>query len=131
MLAAVTGNDTDKAIAEPGADRAILEALWAKVVDDVGASKAHDAFIKHCQQSDQLPEAARRYREHRDALDGEAEETKELINKRLAAIATLAMAQIDAQRSDPSKSRALRILQVVIAILTFAAIVGVARMLLQ
>jgi len=118
MVTPVSDNDGDSGDAMTSADSAIAEALWSKVIEDVTATKAHEAFVSHCQQCDQLQEAARRYREHRDGIDEADEETRELITKRLGGIATVAMAQLDAQRTDPHESRMLRVLQFIIAVRT-------------
>jgi hypothetical protein len=108
----------------------ILDALWAKVLEDFAAPRAHQAFIDHCRQSERLPEAAKRYRDHKERLAEDDEAARAEADRRLGAIAMLAMAQLDANRSPPGRSRLLQALTLVMAILTLAAMVGLIRALL-
>lgn len=84
-------------------DSAVIEALWAKVEENLRADAPHQAFLEQCARSERLLDAAKRYRQVRDGLDDE--ELRALIDRRLAAIATLAMAQIDAHRTAPRPKR--------------------------
>lgn len=112
------------------ADRAIIDALWTKVTEDFAASKPHQAFLEHCRQSDQLPEAARRYRQHKEQLDDDDEVGRAEADKRLSAIALLAMAQLDANRSTPQKSKLTQVLTLIMATITLAAMVALVKALL-
>jgi len=107
--------------ASPGTERAVAEALWAKIASDPSADGPHQAFLSHCAESDQLDEAARRYREAKDELEGE-DALREVYDQRLAAIATLALAKLDVEHEPPPLSLPLRIIQVLmlgIAVLSF------------
>jgi hypothetical protein len=73
---------------------AALEALWKNVVDHWNDDKAHAAFLEHCQSSDQLVEAAVRYR----GMKGDRDRGPEA-EKRLQGVALLAMAKLEAARS--------------------------------
>lgn len=86
------------------ADRAITEALWERVAADWTAEGPHRAFLEHCTRADLLPEAARRYREAKEANEAD-EALRALFDRRLAAIATLAIASLDARRTPPRPPR--------------------------
>ena len=75
---------------------AALEALWKRVCDEWDDDAVHGAFLQHCQQADQLVEAAVRYQGM--AGDREKGPTAE---KRLRAVATLALAKLETQRAAP------------------------------
>jgi hypothetical protein len=76
-----------------------LEALWEAARADWAADAPNRAFIEYCRARGELPEAAKRYREAKDAGAG-----TEAIQKRLAAIALIAMNDIDTRKSEaPSK----------------------------
>lgn len=77
-----------------------LEALWKNVLDNWDDDKAHGAFLEHCQRSDQLVEAAVRYR----GMKGDRERGP-VAEKRLQGVAMLAMAQLEASRSTPGEPR--------------------------
>ena len=80
---------------------AVLEALWKKVLDNWDDDAAHGAFLEHCQSSQQLVEAAVRYR----GMKGDRERG-ELAEKRLKGVAILAMASLESMRSEqPKKTR--------------------------
>jgi hypothetical protein len=72
----------------------VLEALWKNVVDRWEDDAAHVAFIDHCQNQDALVEAAVRYR----GMAGDHERSAQA-QKRLGAIAVLAMARLESLRS--------------------------------
>jgi len=77
---------------------AVLDALWKKVLDDWENEHVHGAFIDHCQTTGQLLEAAVRYRGMAgDHLRGAA------ADKRLKAIALVAMTNMESQRSEPPR----------------------------
>jgi hypothetical protein len=109
------------------ADVAIREALWSKVVADFGSEAAHEAFLKHSQASDALAEAARRYRAHKDAATDEA--TRAAVDRRLAAITALALAQIDAKKGSIERRKPHPLLVLVAALFAAAVLVVLARAL--
>ncbi len=111
-------------------DRAIIDALWGKVVQDFSSAKPHQAFLEQCQRSDQLVEAARRYREHKDSLPKDDEQSRSEADKHLDAIAIRAIARLDESRSSPEPSRLMRVLSVLIAMLTLIAVTILMRALL-
>lgn len=71
-----------------------LEALWKHVLDHWEEDAAHGAFLEHCQRADQLVEAAVRYR----GMKGDRERGK-AAEKRLAGVALLALAKLEASRT--------------------------------
>jgi len=71
---------------------AAFEALWKNVLDRWDEERAHGAFLEHCQVSDQLAEAAARYR----GMKGDRERGA-IAEKRLAGLRSL--------RSPSSKPR--------------------------
>ncbi len=72
----------------------VLEGLWKKVVDHWEDDATHGAFLQYCQTADRLLEAAVRYRGMAgDRARGPSAE------KRLGAIALLAMAKLESQRA--------------------------------
>jgi hypothetical protein len=121
-------NDADGPLSRDyGVSDPLLEALWQKARADFRADDPNRAFIEHCRQSQLLPEAARRYREERDRVD---EAAREPIARRLAAIATIAMAQLDAQKREPPKRRthpAFVILAALVLLLTIYGLVVALR----
>jgi hypothetical protein len=73
---------------------AALEALWKHVVDNWDDDKPHGAFLEHCRQTNQLAEAAARYRGMTgDRVRGAAAQ------KRLEGVAVLAMTALESTRS--------------------------------
>lgn len=77
-----------------------LEALWANVTRDWESDKAHAAFLNYCQAHDQLPEAAVRYR----GMAGDRERGPSA-EKRLKAVAALALHSLEATRTERPQSR--------------------------
>lgn len=72
----------------------MLEALWKRVTDDWDAEPAHQAFLEYCRSSEQLVEAAVRYR----GMAGDHARA-ELAEKKLKAVALLALTRLEASRS--------------------------------
>lgn len=72
----------------------ILEARWKAVLDDWENDAAHGAFLQYCDTSDQLLEAAVRYR----GMAGDRRRGASA-DKKLAAISLLAIAKLEAQRT--------------------------------
>ena len=79
---------------------AALEALWKNVLDRWEEDRAHGAFLEHCQATDQLAEAAARYR----GMKGDHERGA-IADKRLAGVAIVALAKLEATRTRPPVSR--------------------------
>jgi hypothetical protein len=75
---------------------AAFEALWKNVLDRWDDERAHGAFLEHCQITDQLAEAAARYR----GMKGDRERGA-VAEKRLAGVAIVALAKLEASRSRP------------------------------
>jgi hypothetical protein len=71
-----------------------FEALWKNVLDKWDEERAHGAFLEHCQATDQLAEAAARYRGMKGDRDRSA-----VAEKRLAGVAIVALAKLEATRS--------------------------------
>jgi len=115
------------------ADEAIAEALWRQVEDDLASDEAHQKLVEHFRARGQLAEAARLYRELKEALDPEEDgHTIEGIDKRLSGIAILAMAQLDVTKSEPkTRSLAVTLLMVVVGLFFVAAFVGLIKALLS
>jgi CHASE2 domain-containing sensor protein len=84
----------------------VLEALWKRVVDEWENDAVHGVFIEHCQMTSQLLEAAVRYR----GMSGDHARGP-VAQKRLQAIAILAVAQLEAARStrQPRAATATRV----------------------
>jgi hypothetical protein len=78
---------------------AAFEALWKNVLDHWDDDRAHGAFLEHCQHSDQLPEAAARYR----GMKGDRERSA-IADKKLAAVAIVALAKLEATRTKLPRS---------------------------
>jgi Lon protease-like protein len=100
----------------------VTEALWLKVLEDFESDKAHQAFLTHCRDADVLPEAARRYSQRKNTLNESQSEEREAIDKRMAAIALLAMSQLEERRTPPN-SRAKRILTYVAALMAVGTVI--------
>ncbi|MEI9952078.1 MAG: hypothetical protein WDO74_24605 [Pseudomonadota bacterium] len=77
---------------------AAFEALWKSVLDDWQDERAHGAFLEYCQTTDQLAEAAARYRGMKGDRDRSA-----VAEKRLAGIAVVALAKLHATRSQRAR----------------------------
>ena len=93
---------------------AALEALWKNVVDQWDDERAHGAFLEHCQTTDQLVEAAVRYR----GMAGDRERG-DVARKRLQGVAILAMAKLESSRTSPG--RRSRVLSMVVVLFFVAA----------
>jgi hypothetical protein len=93
------------------------DALWKNALDRWDDDKAHAAFLEHCQRTDQLPEAAARYR----GMAGDRERGPSA-GKRLEAVALLAMAKLETMRGGRSVSRPRWPSYVLIALFVFGTI---------
>jgi hypothetical protein len=96
----------------------VLEALWKNALDRWEDDSAHGAFVEHCQQSDQLVEAAVRYR----GMAGDRGRGEQA-QKRLNAIAVLALARLEGMRS-PSKREPSRAGAYLLIVMFIAASIG-------
>lgn len=94
-----------------------LEALWKNVLDNWDDDKAHGAFLEHCQRSGLLVEAAVRYR----GMKGDRERG-EVADKRLQGVAMLAMAQLEASRSERQETGSRWVVLVVALVLLLVAL---------
>jgi hypothetical protein len=72
----------------------VFEALWKRVADAWEQDETHGAFLRHCQETGQLLEAAVRYR----GMAGDRERGPDA-ERRLKAVALLAMAQLESSRA--------------------------------
>jgi hypothetical protein len=107
------------------AQAAITDALWRAVLDDFDDDAVHAKFIQHCGTRGQLAEAAKRYRHHRDGLDDDDEAPHEAAEKRLNAVALLAVAQFDTDLGDePRRHPALAWITLFIVLMFIAAVGG-------
>jgi|SRR6187431_566844 len=70
-----------------------FEALWKSVLDRWEEERVHGAFLEYCQTTDQLAEAAARYR----GMKGDRDRSL-VAEKRLSAIAVVALAKLHATR---------------------------------
>lgn len=75
---------------------AAFEALWKNVLNRWEEERAHGAFLEHCQETNQLAEAAARYR----GMKGDRERGA-VAEKRLAGVAIVALAKLEATRTRP------------------------------
>ena len=89
----------------------ILEALWKKTLDDFDDESAHAAFLDHCQATRQLLEAAIRYR----GMAGDHVRGR-IAERRLAAIAALALADLETERTPERRGITLAVRLVLIVL---------------
>ena len=90
---------------------AVLEVLWKRVLDDFANDAAHGAFVEHCQLTNQLLEAAVRYR----GMAGDHVRGA-MAQQRLNGIAALAMATLEMERI-PERTNAATIARIVAIVL--------------
>lgn len=99
----------------------VLERLWKRTLDDWANDAAHGAFIEHCQTTKQLLEAAVRYRgmagDHARGASAE---------KRLEAIAFLALAELETARTPERRGMQVALQIALIVIFVTATILLVA-----
>jgi hypothetical protein len=77
-----------------------FEALWKSVLDHWEEDRTHGAFLDYCGATDQLAEAAARYR----GMKGDRDRSV-VAEKRLAGIAIVALAKLEATRSPAPRRR--------------------------
>ena len=97
---------------------AALETLWKHVTSHWEDEAAHRAFLEHCHASDRLVEAAVRYR----GMKGDHARGA-LAEKKLAAIATLALTRLEVERS-PARGKSSSLLAYVLIALFIAGSAG-------
>jgi hypothetical protein len=78
---------------------AALDTLWKHALDHWDEEAAHRAFLEHCRVNDRLVEAAVRYR----GMKGDHTRGP-LAEKKLQAIAALALTRLEAERS-PARAK--------------------------
>ncbi len=105
----------------------VTEALWGKVLEDFAADKSHEAFLLHCQQCDLLSEAARRYSAYKSTLNEDQTDERDAIDRRLGAVALLAMSQLDDLRTPPAVV-GRKVLTAVAAVLAIVSVIGIAML---
>jgi hypothetical protein len=79
---------------------AALDVLWKHVTSHWDDEAAHRAFLEHCRVNDRLVEAAVRYR----GMKGDHARGA-LAEKKLGAIAALALTRLEAERSPAREKR--------------------------
>ena len=75
-----------------------IEVLWQKVLEDWDNASAHDALVQLAFDQEQLGRAAGLYKSQL-----EDETHKELAQKKLGAIAMLAMQVMESNKTEPTK----------------------------
>ena len=93
----------------------VLEALWKRVTDDWASEDAHQKFLEYCRVREQLVEAAVRYR----GMAGDHARA-EVAEKKLKAVALLAVAQLQASRTEAPAARNQRGNYLLIAVFLLA-----------
>lgn len=92
-------------------------ALWKNVLARWDDEQAHTAFLEHCRATDQLVEAAVRYR----GMTGDRDRG-ETAKKRLQGVTVLALTQLEASRTPVRHSRRQAGRLVLIVLFTAASI---------
>jgi hypothetical protein len=77
-----------------------LEVLWKNVLDDWQDDQRHGAFLEYCESTDQLLEAAVRYK----GMAGDRDRGPSA-QKRLQGVTLLAMAKLEALRTEQGETR--------------------------
>lgn len=95
-----------------------VEALWKRTIDDWENEKVHGALLEYCDRTNQLVEAAVRYRGM--SADRDRSERAE---KQLKAISVLALARLEATRTSRKQANrhATRIVAFVLLLAALAA----------
>lgn len=95
-----------------------LEVLWKRVLDDWEDEATHSAFVDYCQRTGRLVDAAVRYR----GMCGDRSRAP-ASEKKLKAIALLAMAELEVVRQDERRTPT-RIARLVLLFAFFLATFG-------
>lgn len=95
-----------------------LETLWKHVLDHWEDEASHRAFLEHCRHHDRLVEAAVRYR----GMKGDHARGP-IAEKKLTAIAALAMAKLESARS-PERRKQGRFVSYVLIAFFVASTIG-------
>ena len=84
-----------------------LDELWQQVLDAWSDDAAHAAFLDHARATKQLGAAAARYREELEPSGACRDDATrvETAQKRLNAVAMLALADLEASRTPPDDGR--------------------------
>jgi hypothetical protein len=84
-----------------------LDELWQQVLERWSDDAAHAAFLEYARATKQLGAAAARYRDEVKQAGAYREDATrvETAQKRLNAIALLALADLDASRTEPQAAR--------------------------
>ncbi len=93
-----------------------FEALWRHTIEHWHDEKAHAAFLQYVEQHNLLAEAAARYR----GMTGDHTRA-ELAEKKLAAVAILAIAKLESQRTAPA-APTNRLVLIAVGLIAFTAI---------
>lgn len=107
-------------------DDAVLEGLWKKVREGFEDDDRHQAFIAYCRESKQLDEAGRRYRAVAESRDDTIEPTEAVVavaKKRLTQVVTVAVATLEADRTEPGAKREHRMVRIA-AYIVFVLLMG-------
>lgn len=110
-----------------------LEALWAQVVDDWDDDERHGKLLAYAQQTKQLGEAAALYRRVTQPDSPYRVSENQILDakKRLLGVATLAVMDLDAQRSEPVNRKHQWAVRVAAAIVMFAMLGAAGYLLLR
>jgi hypothetical protein len=102
-----------------------LDELWQQVLEKWSDDAAHAAFLDHARATKQLGAAAARYRDEVKQAGAYREDATrvETAQKRLNAIALLALADLDATRTQPESARREVAVRWISALLLFAMLV--------
>ncbi|MBL9022397.1 MAG: hypothetical protein JNL21_09355 [Myxococcales bacterium] len=104
----------------------VMEGLWKKVGASFDDDERHQAFLAYCRESGKLDEAARRYRlitEGRDEAFSGDEAAAALAKKRLGQVALVAVATLEADRTEPGAKRGHRMVRIA-ALIVFVLMIG-------
>ncbi len=96
-----------------------LEALWKRVLDRWEDDSVHSAFLDYCQRTEQLVDAAVRYR----GMAGDRDRA-DSAKKRLAAISVLALAKLESTRT-PRPTAGRRSTMLVLAMLILSVLAAI------
>lgn len=100
------------------------DEAWERVMSSWEDEQAHTAFIMLCQSRRTLADAARRYRSLNDPgspFRGRSDRLEE-INKRLRSLTALALAELEASKTEPQPSPWLWPLRVFAILLALGAL---------